>query len=53
MNTVFWIVGICNIVIFCGTVRKNGGKRNIFSYLNLMLGLFLIISSFTLFKHLE
>lgn len=53
MNTFFLIIGLCNIAIFCGSVRKNGSKRNIIAYLNLILGLFLIISSFTIFKHAE
>ncbi len=51
MNTTFLIIGCCNIAIFCGSVKKNGSKRNLVAYLNLILGLFLIIASFTIFKH--
>ncbi len=50
MNTTFFIIGCCNIAIGCGAVRKNGRKRNLIAYLNLILGLMLIIFSFTIFK---
>ncbi|WP_301348542.1 hypothetical protein [uncultured Muribaculum sp.] len=51
MNSTFFIIGCCNIAIGCSSLRKNGNKRNIIAYLNLLLGIFLIISSFTIFKH--
>ncbi len=53
MNTAFFIIGCCNIAIGCGSLRKNGIKRNLIAYLNLILGLLLIIFSFTIFNHVE
>ncbi len=53
MNNTLLIIGLCNIVIFCGSIRKNGSKRNFVAYLNFILGLFLIIASFTFFNHAE
>lgn len=50
MNTTFLIIGCCNLAIFFGSLKKSGNKRNIVAYLNLILGLFLIVSSFTFFK---
>ncbi len=42
MNT-FTIIGLCNIVIGCASIKRSGSKRNIIAYLNLILGLLLII----------
>ena len=53
MNTTFLIIGCCNIAIGCGSLKKENSKRNIVAYLNLILGILLIILSFTLFKNAE
>ncbi len=53
MNTTFLIIGCCNIAIGCGSLRKNGSKRNLIAYLNFLLGLLLIIFSFTIFRNAE
>lgn len=53
MNSVFFIIGCCNIAIGCGSLRKNGRKRNVIAYLNLILGSLLVVFSFTIFKHAE
>ena len=50
MNVIFLIIGCCNIAIGCGSLKKNNGKRNIIAYLNFILGVLLIVLSFTLFK---
>lgn len=46
MDTSFFIIGCCNVVIGCCSLKKNGSKSNFVAYLNLMLGLILIIGSF-------
>ncbi len=51
MNATFFIIGCCNIAIGCGSMKRNGKKRNLIAYLNLILGVLLIVFSFTLFKH--
>ncbi len=53
MNATFLIIGCCNIAIGCGSLRKNGVKRNLIAYLNLLLGILLIIFSFTIFRSAE
>ncbi len=51
MNITLFIIGCCNIVIGCGTLKKKGPKRNLIAYLNLILGLLLITLSVTLLNH--
>lgn len=53
MNTTLMILGCCNVVIFLDSVKKHGYKRNYVAYLNLILGLFLIIASVTFLNHGE
>lgn len=53
MNTTFFIIGCCNIAIGCGSIKKNGMRGNLIAYLNFLLGLFLIVFSFTISKHGE
>lgn len=51
MNTTLLILGICNVVLAGGSMKKNGTKRNYVAYLNLLIGLLLIVFSFTIFAH--
>ncbi len=53
MNTTFLIIGCCNIAIGCGSFRKNGIKGNLIGYINVLLGITLIILSFTTFRPSE
>lgn len=53
MNTTFLIIGCCNIAIGSASLKKGNRKQNIVAYLNLILGVFLIISSFTFFKDVD
>ena len=42
MNT-YLIIGCCNIAIGCGSLKANGRRRNLIAYLNLGLGLLLVL----------
>ena len=46
MNTTFFIIGCCNIAIGYCSIKKNCSNSKYIAYLNLMLGLILIIGSF-------
>lgn len=51
MNSTLFTLGCCNVVIYFGSVRKNGSKGNLIGRLNLIFGLLLIVASLTFFNH--
>ncbi len=51
MNTYIFIIGLCDLVIGFAGLKKRGTKRNFLGYSCIILGIFMVIASLTMFSH--